>query len=274
MNAEFRIVHYLTDPFLGGRLPVAALVREGDSVRLVRAQHLPGTECLGGPKHLATLRMILDNLAVALDFDRLPQSAGPFAVMTERLPIPDEITDPDKWVRRHILPTTLPDVSHTREPNRSTFGYELFRRKHVDRYVKKRFNPRAHWSALFGEERFAISTEMSTDPISHWVEGAEDVLLMEPLVPNRSSFSLALHSIARNFSAYRYHLDKSATAKRISLVAYILRSSSRERREQAILSLQDTAHRVIDLSNPAEEKRFISDIRTVGESGMPSSLLS
>lgn len=274
MSAEFRVVHYLTNPFLGGRIPVAALVRVGGSVRLVRAQHLPGTECLGGPKHLAALRMILENLDVSPDFDRLPQSAGPFAVMTERLPVPAEISDPEKWVRCHILPTALPDVSRTREPNRSTFGYEFFRRKQVHRYVKKRFNPREHWSSLFGEEKFAISTEMSTDPIAHWVEGAADVLLMEPLLPNRSSFSRELHGVARNFSAYRYHLDRSRTTKSISLVVYILRSSSRERREQAMLSLQDTAHRVVDLSSPEEEKGFLHDIRTIGESGMLSLSLS
>jgi hypothetical protein len=108
MSAEFRIVHFISDPFLGARIPVAALLRDRTNVvRVVRAQRLPAPECLGGPKYAAALGMVLECLGSAPAFDRLPQPVGPFATMGEPLTVPDGVHDAAKWLGSHVLPTAV-----------------------------------------------------------------------------------------------------------------------------------------------------------------------
>jgi hypothetical protein len=297
MSAEFRIVHFVSDPFLGARIPVAALLRDhANVVRVVRAQRLPAPECLGGPKHAAALRMILDALdsAPAFDrlpqavevvaqlqygledsapaFDRLPQAVGPFATMAEPRAVPDDVPAPAKWLGSHVLPTPITaDVAgREREPKRARVGYRFFQSWDLHGYVKKRFKLEERWSAVFRGEHGDSSSLASIDSISHWVEGSSKLLLMEPLIPGRSSFSRDLHGVARSFSAFRYHLERLEPKKDVSLVAYMLSSQNRERRTEAITSLRDIAHEIVDLSDTASQQHFVHQVRAIGESGAPS----
>ena len=105
MRAEFRIVHFLIDPFLGGRIPIAALLRDRENtLRVIRARHIPGAECLGGAKYAAALRMVLDCLDGSPMFDRLPQTVGPFAMVANPMSVPEGVHDPALWLELHILP--------------------------------------------------------------------------------------------------------------------------------------------------------------------------
>lgn len=269
MSAEFRIVHFVSDPFLGARIPVAALLRDrANVVRVVRAQRLPDPECLGGPKYAAALRMVLDSLDNAPTFDRLPQAVGPFATMAEPRTVPDDVHDAAKWLGSHVLPTAVAtgEGAREREPKRARVGYRFFESWGLHRYVKKEFKIKERWNAVFRSERSDSSSIASIDSISHWVEGSSKILLMEPLIPGRASFQRDLHGVARSFSAFRFHLERLELTKDISLVAYVLSSRHRERRDEAIVSLRDIAHEIVDLSDSAAQDHFVREVRAVGES--------
>jgi hypothetical protein len=270
MSAEFRIVHFLSDPFLGGRIPVAALLRDrDDNVRVIRARHVPGAECLGGAKYAAALRMVLDCLEGSPAFDRLPQAVGPFATVAEPMPVPEGVHDPALWLRLHVLPTVVSDdggAAREREPNRSRVGYRFFESWNIQGFVKKRFKLREHWNSLFTSRNSDMASVASTGPISHWVEGPERILLMEPLIPGRHGFPRDLQDVARNFAAFRFHLERLKSKKQVSLVTYLMGSQDRQRRDEAKDSLREIAHEVVDLSDSRAEEHLVNEVRTVGES--------
>jgi hypothetical protein len=268
MSAEFRVIHFISDPFLGARIPVAALLREDDDVvRLIRAQHLPGAECLGGAEYSAALRMVLECLDSSPTFDQLPLTVGPLAIMAEPVRVPDAIRDPVKWLQQ-VLPTTpKTEQGREREANRSTVGYKFFQSWQINHYVQKHFRMSAHWQSLSVRKSAVTPSAASTDSISHWVEGTKKVLLMEPLIPSRRSFSNDVHEVAQNFSAYRFHLSELRPEKDVLLVAYVLPYANQERREEAFISLKKVAHRVIDLSNKESERNFVQQVESVGKSG-------
>lgn len=102
MTAQYRIVHFVPQPFLGGRIPVAALVRHDGFTRLVAADRQPDANSVGGVAQAATLRVLLRTLEGA-SFDDLPPTAGPHAVLDEPRGIPDSV-DPFTWVSSFVLP--------------------------------------------------------------------------------------------------------------------------------------------------------------------------
>jgi hypothetical protein len=274
MSAEFRIVHFVSDPFLGTRIPVAAVLRESkNSVRVVRAQHLPGPECLGGAKFSASLRMLLDRLDKAPMFDRLPPTVGPFAMMASAQTVPEGIQDPAKWLGLHVLPRAVPDgeTAHEREPKRPSVGYRFFEHWGIESYVKKQFKIAQQWKSLAKSQRdIPPGTVASLKVVSHWVEGSEKILLMEPLIPSRNTFEQDLKNVANNFSAFHFQLAQLELKKEVELIAYLLRSEDQARRDEAVIALQPAADQVVDLSNASSEKHFVREVKKVGESGASS----
>ena len=271
MSAEFRIIHFISDPFLGARIPVAALLREegDDKVQVVRAQHLPGPECLGGAEYSAALRMVLEFLDASPTFDQLPNTVGPLVAMAEPMQVPDAIRDPAKWLSK-VLPTRAKgEAGRERDANRSTSGYRFFESRNINHYVRKQFRISAHWKSLAIRKNNddILASAASTDSISHWVEGSKKVLLMEPLIPSRRSFKDDVRDVARNFSAYRYHLEKLQPKKDIILVAYLLPFRDGARRQEAASRLHDVAHKIVDLSDSAAQESFVRQVKLVGKSG-------
>lgn len=268
MSAEFRIIHFVSDPFLGARFPVAALLREeGDEVRVIRAQHLPGPDCLGGAAYSAALRMVLEALDASPTFDQLPETAGPMVTMAEAMPVPDAVRDPAKWLLQVLPATRASERGRVREVNRSSVGYRFFQTWNVSHYVRKQFRFSDHWKSLaIQKSKNVLVGATSTDSVSHWVEGSKKVLLMEPLIPSRRSFSEDVHHVAHNFSAYRYHLGELQPKKAVLLVAYLLPHRG-ERRSKEIDHLRKVAHRIVDLTDESSQKGFVRQVESIGKSG-------
>lgn len=110
MNAAYRVIHFVTEPFLAGRVPVAALVQTASGVRLARADLLPDQQTLGRATATVALGAILDCLEHASGFDELPRGIGPHAILDAPHPIPPEVPDPIGWVRKVILPTRIDEA--------------------------------------------------------------------------------------------------------------------------------------------------------------------
>lgn len=62
MNASFRVVYFVPDPFIDGRVPIAAIVTDGAIHRVAYARRIPCAQCLGGPSSAALVRMLLRDL--------------------------------------------------------------------------------------------------------------------------------------------------------------------------------------------------------------------
>ena len=96
--ALFRVVTYVPDPFIGSRVPIAALVSASGSVVVLPATRLPCAACLGGESALELVRDVLATLARGTAFDRLPSSVGPQVALGDVYEVPDA-TAPVSWVR-------------------------------------------------------------------------------------------------------------------------------------------------------------------------------
>jgi len=102
MNAAtFRIVHFVPDPFLGGRVPIAAIVQSDGRLTVVRVPHL-GPACLGRASAVAAVRLALDDLERLPSFEHLPSSMGPQVVLGEIREVPLHVDDPVGWVARAL----------------------------------------------------------------------------------------------------------------------------------------------------------------------------
>lgn len=89
MTAQYRIVHFVPQPFLGAKIPVAALVRHGGSTRMVAADRQLDADSVGGVAQAATLRMLLRALEGAgRPLMTCPQAPVPMRFWMSHAPSP------------------------------------------------------------------------------------------------------------------------------------------------------------------------------------------
>lgn len=98
---KYRVIFFVTDPFMGIRFPVGAVIDSSGS-QFVRATRLPCPWCLGGDAVAATLEMILNSLSRDSSGDIVGRF-GPMVSVGPRLETPPE-NDPVKWIADHVLP--------------------------------------------------------------------------------------------------------------------------------------------------------------------------
>lgn len=260
MTAEYRILHFVPDPFVGTRIPVAALVRQGSSLGFAKACFVPGPACVGS-RESELLAMTLDSLQRVESFDVLPSAVGPHFVLEQIRAVPGTVEEPVAWVQRHVLPAQR-HVDHQpkspRQPKRAVCGFRFMETWTVARYVKKDFNPAV---SLF--EARADHTAMPK--ISHWVGTPEhELVLMEPVALERSHLDDEVREINTRFAAYRFFLDRGGfLPASTKLLAYILPHSTNTRSESVSERLS-AAHEVVDTASERERLPFIEMIRTVG----------
>lgn len=257
MSSTFQLVHYVPNLFLGGRLPVAAMLLSADAkLRLVRAAHLPDEHCLGGRDQVVALNFALARL------ERDPSAASTAALGAHvQFDPPRQVphgVEADKWLREAVLPQP-PAARDKRSSNRATRGYAWLQDIGLGFYVNKQFRP----------EKFEITNvsklqNKGLKPISHWVSDGEQLLLLEPLIPRGDR--LPFEDVATNLGAYRFHLGDSAN---ITLGVYLLRGGSPEARDYAQRSLQSSAHRVFDTTNAEDRNILIATVSALGRNGDP-----
>lgn len=253
MTAQYRIVHFVPEPFLGTRIPVAALVRRERTLCVVIAEGRMDADCLGSVAHAAALRMLLRTLGDA-SFEDLPATAGPHALLDEARAVPDDV-DPVDWVRSFVLPRHQRLDRKGKRPRWSQYGLEFFRRHQVESYVRKRYSPQLHPDVIPALRGTRLP------PVSHWVKGRDALLLMEPIVPADTRLEHELLNIATAFSAYRFQLREAPA----SLVAYVLPGAPPQLRERVRKELETSANLVVDLDSDASRDDFLRRIRAVGE---------
>lgn len=265
MTARYRLVHLTPDPFSGARLPLGAVVvgRNGE-VQIAKVAHLP-LACLGN----RGLQLAVQRLHARLDTIRsdasLPPAFGPYATLSDAVVIPDAVADPLRWVDELLNPAR-PQEHRTPEPRgaqRARLGYRFFETWKVDRFVRKTFRPRQDGRAWLGQHAAGLPE------LSHWVDGREGVLLMEPVVPSRARFATDLKELAQRMGAYRYALERANPVRSGQLIAYVTAGGDPDRRVAARETLAPFAHEVVDTDDDAARERFLAAIRRVGAQDGP-----
>ncbi len=267
MSARFRLVHFVPDPFLGGRIPIAAIVQADEGISVLRMQHIPGPHCLGGRAAAATVQMVLDDLAQVHDFDSLPKSMGPQAILGNPQQVPVAVTNETAWINsllsslRVDTVTEEDEAKHYRGPNRATYGYRFFENFRIAKYVRKTFYPEQQGGGV-------LSAARTIGPISHYVLGESKLLLMEPIVPSRHSWQADTQEVAKTLGAYKMVIREQRLTEKVKLLAYMLVGGTTSSREQIERDLYQFVDDVVDIANPQRRAAFVDRVRNTGRSGM------
>jgi hypothetical protein len=252
----FQIVHYIPNLFVGGRVPIAAVVRDssGTDAHIVRAEFHPDERCLGGRDHVAMLSHVLARLELE---PRCASTAalGPHIAFDEPRRLPAGV-EPDEWLREKVLPR-VPHEEGGHSPRRATHGYDWLSRSGLARFIRKRFRPEKPEAPQIHE---LLGKKLKS--VSHWVTDGEQVLLLEPIIPSDSP-QRPIEDISTVFGAYRFHLGKRSG---VTLGVYMLAggSSSARYHTQGVLGV--TAHQVFDTEDDFGRNSLIARIKALGES--------
>ena len=258
MSAIYRLVHFVPDPFVESRVPIAALVTDNGQLSVVRARTVPSARCLGGSAQAAVVQMILEDLSRGVaSQNHLPSSLGPHAVLGTERTVPASVGDAIQWVTQLVQHRGDDDQSEKRYrgPQRATLGYRFFQTYRIDRFVRKTFDPLNDADGLLQQAKLFGT-------VSHFVDGRDDLLLMEPIVTTRENFDHELTEVGKLFGAYRSIMHPNAR-KRAQLVAYVLDGGSSDSRQRAIEELRPHADLVIDTSIEAMRSKLIGQIKNV-----------
>lgn len=255
MNARFRVIHFVPDPFSGGRVPIAALVELGGRVQVAFAESkwerlLPASARL-------VARLIRESLGTRASFDDLPASSGPHAVLGEVRSVPAEVSEPVQWVRGAIFGLGE-EIQAEPKPTerRQQAGLRLLASWKVDQWVKRRYRPDE------GSNRFA----KVLPEISQYVLSKAGLLLMEPILVSQPHFTSQLQHIGTSFMAWHHSLEKESRRDSVhpTFYAYVLSNGDRDRVAEAHDALRGLAT-VVDVAAQKERDGLVTAIKRVGQ---------
>jgi hypothetical protein len=243
---EYRVIYFSPDPFLGARIPVAALLRTDDGVKAVVPK--AAIETAADPNATFLLRLGLRNLSGGRDIDILPPSLGPhFSLAAHVRDVPAKVDRPDLWLEKQL--STPGGTGIKRGLRVATEGRRFLEHWGVADKVQNSFAPSPQLLARYVGR---------LEHITHYVLGRQ-LLLMEP-IPARPTKQKVLEVNTR-FGAYRHALDAEKSAIEWSLVSYVLpgKADAAQRREVAAkISFADA---VIDAANEGECHALVERIR-------------
>ena len=257
MNARFRVIHFVPDPFSGGRVPIAALVDLGGRVQVAFAESKWERLLPAGARLVA--RLIRESLESRASFDDLPASSGPHAVLGEVRPVPTDVEEPVRWVRVAIFGLgEVAEAAPKATERRQQAGFRLLTSWKVAQWVKRRYRPAED------SNRYA----KVLPEISQYVVSKAGLLLMEPILVSQPHFTNQLQHVGTSFMAWHHSLEKARRdSPRPTFYAYVLSNGDRDRVAEAHDALGDLAT-VVDVAAPKEREGFVSTIRKVGQAAV------
>lgn len=263
MTTQYRLIHYIPDPFTGDRVTLGAMVRTESGVRVEVASRIPGAACLGSLQAQMQVACAVEQLRFLSDFERLPFKMGPHFVLEPVCEIAMSEKQTLQWLRESLLPRPLElaerESSPARAPRRATRGRSYLKQFNADHYVR-RFQP----SRDLGDLAELGSTLPS---ISQSVRGSGELLLLEPILPMRAHLERDLRQVATGFWAYRGFFEKHPMPNSVRHYAYMLPGGDEATRAFAMEQLRDASDAVYDMTSMNQRGDFIDQIREIGESG-------
>lgn len=259
MKMAYRLVHFTPNPLNGARFALGAVVSDGTAVRVVKASHIPGPDCLGQRKAHVLARMLLRQMDSIRASDELPSSFGPYVHLDDAREIPDGVEDAHAWVQKFILDGERDKDTRnvSRAPSRKRYGERFFRTWQLSHLVKSRYTPSTDWDGW-------LAHAGALKPVTHWVASTTQLLLMEPLVPSREQFESDAKDVWEKFAAYRWAMSRGDTHRRGTLCAFILPDGDRQSKRRIARELEAVADTVIDTDDERSRTHFIDLVREVG----------
>jgi len=270
MIAQARIVFFMTDPMVGSRIAVGAIIGCGDTAKFAPALKLPQAECLGDPLAVRLLSFVLHRLEAAqLSPDALPGDVGHHFELGDPLTIPARaLREGATWVQRHLLPRPVPALK-TSQPRptvrtrRDDAGYNFFRQHKVGHWVHRGFNPN-QFTAPWWRKRSAL-----LPTVTHWVRGARTLLLMEPVLCDVQTATLRREArdVSQRLSTYAGHVALPGAPLGVQLIAYVLPGGSDDARSE-VLSLLEIGNvpSVFDVATPERRVELLGIVSDAGRS--------
>ena len=113
--AEYKFVYFSPDPFVGSKIPVAALLRTSRGVQAVAPTVPLNAARVGGGDVEFPIRAAMRNLERSTNLEQLPLSLGPhFTLASDTRTIPSKIEEPDAWLASIL--SAPPVVRNKRQP--------------------------------------------------------------------------------------------------------------------------------------------------------------
>ena len=256
MTPGYHLLQFIPDPFSGTTITFGALVESGDGWRFAEAS--AGELVLpSGIARAAThlFRALLAELQ-GLRAPRLPMSIGPHVRLQPRAEVPEGAIDPVQWVTAFVLPAASRARPERRTPRtrRSTIGKLFFREYKVGRFVKSHFKP-----------EMAGGHARTVRPISHYVTGERETLLLEPVYLEADNFQNEVQDVCSTLLAWQSVVRRQQHAANFSFSVYALGASMENLRYLGD-ALSDTKIELVDTANDAQRRGLLAHIRSAAES--------
>lgn len=265
MTPRYRLVYYTTDPFVGVRLPLGAVVQDGaGAIKATLNPTLPGPECVG-PEAAALVRELAQDLQRIEAFDRLPRLFGPMLSLGAPVTLPEHVRDAVAWVNKLFQAPSRPEDKRAprgQAPSRATVGMNALRSLNVERYVQPSFIPAKNGGASW---RGASALQQ----ITHWVgHDGEPSLLMEPIIPGLPKTAEEIRTVATRLGAYQSVIStRGLTAK---LAVYITPGATDKELARITDGLGLFADAIWNLAEPGETRALTERVTSLGERSQPS----
>lgn len=195
MNPGYHLLQFVPDPFIETAITFGALVEMGPRWHFEAAK--PRERLLPpavAPATATLFRALLGELS-GLTTPRLPITIGPHVRLGERLEIPRGVDDPSLWVSTHVLPTEAPAATRERRhqrTRRATMGKMFLKRYRMHKFVRSYFKP----------EDVGAAPKL-VRPVSHYVAGPRETLLLEPVYLDSDRFDEDLQDVAGTLLAWQ-----------------------------------------------------------------------
>jgi hypothetical protein len=250
IGGEYRLIYFSPDPFLGGRIPVAALMRTAQGIKAVSADSLPGAQCTGGPHMAFLLRTAVQTIDDdARSIDELPPSLGPhFSLAGDVRSIPAKIAKPDEWLAKLLSAHHAESKLGSKGITAGTEGRKLLEIWGVGDLVRNKFAP---------DKTMLPKFSGLLHPVTHFVLG-KHLLLLEP-ISSRMQRSRVIDINVR-FGAYKQALQQEPIGVQYKFISYVLPGASLKVRDLDATSLT-FADEVIDAQDVGGCKQLVREIR-------------
>lgn len=256
MRSGYHLLQFVPDPFVDTAITFGALVETKGEWHFEAASAGESLLPAALPPAATTLFRVLVAELKDLASPRLPIALGPHVRLRPRTDLPAEVVDGGGWVLSHVLPDLgrLDRTARRHQRTRRTTLGKLFLREHqVARFVKAYFKPE-----MLGARAHSLK------PISQYVQGGHETLLLEPINLDTDHFEQELQEVNGTLCAWE-SLTRRHKRKNLSFSVYAVGAS---KTNMASLSetLSGSVVTIVDTNQRAERHRFVTSIRELSES--------
>lgn len=253
MSLGYHLVQFVPDPFSQTVLTVGALVQVDSGWQFEIAP--AGERVIPSifPAAATTLYRALITELDGLTAPRLPLSLGPHLRLHERIEIPTGVQNPASWVVATVLPADPPAEAKARRrqrTRRSTVGKLFLREQGVSRLVKSFFKPE-----MVGAKPHTVR------PISQYVVGSRESLLLEPLYLDSERFEDDLQDVTSTLLAWESVARHRRTAN-LKFSIYAIGNSTVNFGQLAD-SVSDDEIALVNTNVRNERVRFVETLRLI-----------